>query len=354
MLRIIPVILLALILVGVIIATILGRGMFGAYTDPITTDDGTEIEGSIAELKKIELGGMDQYILMRGVNKSNPVLLWLHGGPGAAEVALAHHFNKGLEKEFVVVHWDQRGAGKSNHRGFDAQSMSLEQYLNDARELITYLKQRFGQDRIFLLGHSWGSHLGIELAARYPDDLHAYIGVSQVVDNHRTYKIGYEWVREQIGKQQSGNRLNQIEMLGEPPYTRQSDHKEYTDLINEYGGNFDLPRHRLAWIAIRAPEYNLLDYFRWMLGARRGSGPMWDNRYTNHINMISRVHSLDVPVFFMSGRKDYTTPCKLVKQYYDVLEAPHKELIIFEDSAHTPFLGEVEKFTREVIQVKGK
>lgn len=354
MLRLILTILLVLILVSVIIIIILGRGMLGAYTDPITAESGTVIDGSIAELKKIKLGGMDQYILMRGENKSNPVLLWLHGGPGAAEMALAHHFNKGLEKEFVVVHWDQRGAGKSNHRGFDEQTMSLEQYLSDGRELISYLKQRFGKERIFLLGHSWGSHLGIELAARYPEDLHAYIGVSQVVDNHRTYRIGYEWLREQIEKQQSGNRPDKIETLGEPPYTRQSDHMEYTGLINEYGGNLDLSRIRLAWIAFRAPEYHLLDYFRWMHGARRGSGPMWENRYVNHVNLISGIPSLDVPVIFMSGKNDYTTPYSLIKEFHDVLDAPSKKLVRFDNSAHTPFLGETEKFTREVIHVKNE
>jgi hypothetical protein len=118
-----------------------------ASTPPITDADGNEVPGSIAVLEKVTPGGLEQWILIRGTNAANPVLLWLHGGPGAAQMPLAHHIDGHLEERFVVVHWDQRGAGKSNHRGFDERTMRVERYVDDARELVEHLRRRLGQCR---------------------------------------------------------------------------------------------------------------------------------------------------------------------------------------------------------------
>ncbi|MEK6481028.1 alpha/beta fold hydrolase [Catalinimonas sp. 4WD22] len=337
------------VLLTILLVIIVGiRGAFFSYTDPL---EGSE---SIAELKMISLGGMDQYILMRGEDKTKPVLLWLHGGPGAAQMPLARFLDKELEKEFVVVHWDQRGAGKSNHKGFDEETMIVDQFLEDAHELTLYLKKKFGQDKVFLLGHSWGSQLGIELAAKYPEDFHAYIGVSQVVDNYRANTISYTWLKEKIEQKNDRADLKKLAGFGEPPYTQHQDFVAYAMLIDKYGGNFDVAMPRLARRAFRAPEYGLLDYMRWLNGANRGSGKMWDEIYTYNTNFINQIPSLDIPVFFLSGKNDYNTPYQLVKEYYEILEAPMSELIVFENSAHTPFLGEPEKFSSEIIQIKAK
>jgi len=138
-----------LITVLTLILLIAVRGALSPFTEPFKTSDGTVVEESVSELSFVTIGGMEQAILVRGENRSNPVLLWLHGGPGAAQMPLAHHLDRELEKEFVVVHWDQRGAGKSNHRGFDEQSMKFDRYVTDAHELIGYLKERFEQEKIF-------------------------------------------------------------------------------------------------------------------------------------------------------------------------------------------------------------
>jgi pimeloyl-ACP methyl ester carboxylesterase len=310
--------------------------------------------GSIAELISLEIGGMEQWVLIRGEDRFSPVLLWLHGGPGAAQMPLAHHLDRELEEEFIVVHWDQRGAGKSNHRGFDEQTMSFDRYLGDTHELVIYLKQRFGQEKIFLLGHSWGTQLGIELASKHPEDFFAYISVNQVVDNHRAYEIGYEWLQEQIQKNQKQDEVRHLEELGSPPYTEHSKHVAFAQMVGKYGGNFDISMSRLARIAMRAPEYSIADYYRWLNGANRGSGPMWDEVYTQQINYTEKIHELHIPVFFIAGLHDYNTPHQLVKEYFEKIEAPVKELITFENSAHTPFLGEPEKFSREIIRIKYK
>jgi pimeloyl-ACP methyl ester carboxylesterase len=345
---------LAALLVASFIAVVVATpGAFSPHTPPILGPDGEPLPGSVAELRVMELGGVEQYVLIRGADASNPVLLWLHGGPGAAQMPLAHWLDRELEEEFVVVHWDQRGAGKSNPRGFDETSMTLDRFLDDTRELMDHLRARLGHDRIFLLGHSWGALLGIQVAARYPEDLHAYIGVSQVVDNHRGYNLAYEWLRAQIDEEPSARGSQLLEELGHPPYVEHADHVAFARLVGEYGGNFDVDMGQLIRIGMAAPEYGLLDYLRWLRGANRGSGPMWDPVFARPIDLMAELPSLEIPVFLLSGREDYNTPMELVAEYHRSLEAPYKELVVFEGAAHTPFLADPQRFREELIRIKG-
>lgn len=186
-------------------------------TPPFLDQRGKRLSGSIVSLQKIELGGMEQWILIRGKDVSNPVLLWLHGGPGAAQMPVARYFNGALEDHFTVVQWDQRGAGKSNPTDFDESSMTFQQFLDDAHDLTLYLKARFGQDKIYLVGHSWGSQMGIQLAQAYPQDYYAYVGVSQVVNSALAEEMGYAWLAERIEADGSENRLRELEALGTSP-----------------------------------------------------------------------------------------------------------------------------------------
>lgn len=264
---------------------------------------------------------------------------------------IAHYFNGDLESEFIVVHWDQRGAGKSNPRNFDERTMIFERFAADAHELTLYLKNHFQKEKIYLVGHSWGSHLGIKVVQDYPGDYYAYVGVSQFVDPLQGQELAYTWLKEQIN--QKGNRkdLAQMEQLGAPQYTEHNDYVTFAGMIDKYGGNMDIGMGKLAWIALRAAEYGIRDYAAWLQGAARGSGPMWKS--TQSFNVIEEVPQLFLPVYFISGEKDRNTPLLLVEEYFKVLDAPEgKEIIIFEESAHTPFMGEPEKFNREIIRIK--
>ncbi len=322
-------------------------------TRPIKNEEGHVLPGSIAALEKVELGGMEQWILIRGENMDNPVLVWLHGGPGSTQMPLAHHLDRKLEEEFVVVHWDQRGAGKSNPRSFDEKTMSLKQFKSDGLELIEYIIERLDKEKVYLLGHSWGTCLGIELTAENPDYIHAYIGVSQVVNDRRAVRIAYDWLMETAREKNDRDRIEFLEELGEPPY----DHFEYrqlASLVGEYGGNFDLDIWRIALVALRSPEYRVVDYFRLLGGMNRGGGPLHDGEEMLHFNYIEAVPALEAPVFFLVGAKDYNTPTELVEEYYQTIEVPRKDLIIFEDSAHTPFLKETELFYQTLINIKEK
>lgn len=322
-------------------------------TTPIHDAKGNLLPSSIASLETVEIGGMSQWVLIRGSNTANPVLLWLHGGPGAAQMPVAHYFNGALENDFVVVHWDQRGAGKSNPPDFDERTMTFEQFISDAHEMTQYLKARFHQDKIYLVGHSWGSQLGLKLAQAYPQDYFAYIGVSQVIDAQLACQIGYTWLSEQVSQASNHKDLQRLQKLGPPPY---SDHKKfvrYVQMIDAYGGGVDVGIGELAGVTLRSPEYRISDILAYLRGANRGSGPMWDDPEYQSFNALKDIPQLLIPVYFFTGKRDYNTPLEVTELYFGQLDAPAgKTLVIFEDSAHTPFLKEPEKFNRELRRVK--
>jgi pimeloyl-ACP methyl ester carboxylesterase len=308
-------------------------------------------ERGIARLEEVELGGMNQWISIRGEDKTNPILLWLHGGPGLAQMPLAHYLDSELEKEYVVVHWDQRGAGKSNPLDFDESTMTEEQFLSDAYELVKYLQDSLGQEKIYLLGHSWGSKLGIELVNMYPEDFHAFISVTQIVNIEEGLDISYEWLKNEIERNDDVRSLEKLEKIGEPPYNIKR-YRDFANIMVSYGGNIDLSREELIRIGIQAPEYTFLEYIQWLDGALRNAGPIWSTSDEHDIDYRDEITSVDVPIYFFAGRNDYTTPLVLIEDYFEKIQAPKKELIIFENSAHTPFLKESEKFYNEVINVK--
>jgi pimeloyl-ACP methyl ester carboxylesterase len=147
----------------------------------------------IAEPIPAEIGGMTQWLLIRGADRRAPILLWLHGGPGSAQMPI-HGLTADLERDFVVVHWDQRGAGKSNPPGFDPATMTFERFLSDAREVTAVLRERVGDQPMIVLGHSWGTMLGARLVARWPGDYAGYIGIGQQVDTLRGAALSLGWL----------------------------------------------------------------------------------------------------------------------------------------------------------------
>ena len=344
--------LLAVVIALLAVVGVLVLGV-SASTPPLRDARGNVIPGSIAVLERVELGGLEQWITIRGADVTKPLLLWLHGGPGSPQMPLAHHLDRRLEQEFVVVHWDQRGAGKSNHSGFDEATMRFERFFDDALELIAYLQGRLGHERLVLLGHSWGTQIGIELVAAHPELFDAYIGVSQVVDHDRATEIARDWLRSTIDPAKALEDRRTLEEIAIPA-RRHSEYRALAQLVDAYGGNFDVPITRLAAIAARAPEYVVGDYLRLLRGMNRGGGPMHEGGIMANPDVITTIARLDVPAYFFAGARDYNTPLVLVDAYAEVLEAPHVELVVFEQAAHLPFLAEPERFVDEVIRVAGR
>jgi pimeloyl-ACP methyl ester carboxylesterase len=275
------------------------------------------------------------------------VLLWLHGGPGAAQMPLAPATTRALEADFVVVHWDQRGAGRSNPRGFDPATMTLEQFLQDAHEVTRHLQARLGGERILVLGHSWGSMLGARLVARWPGDYAGYIGVGQQVSTARGAIVTLDRLAPLI--RAGGNAADQRWLDSTTPEAlqEQAAYVAMMQKLDTYSGGMNVPTWRLAAMLIRAPEYSLGDLMRWLDGANRGSGPMWSDYRTR--DLIAEVPVMPVPMLLISGAQDLNTPVELAAEWFDGVEAPQgKRHEVFATSGHAPFLTEPERFAETV------
>ena len=311
-------------------------------TPAVRDFSGKRMPGGIAELGKIRLGDWDQWVLIRGRNRAKPLLLFLHGGPGMPLMYLAHSFQRPLEEDFLCVQWDRRGAGKSFRRNIPAESLRVSRILADAEELIERLRHRFGKEKIYLVGHSWGSYLGMLLIRRHPEFFHAFISVGQVVDGERAGKIQMRFIRETAERLENQEALEELNVRGRDVVEK---------WLFKFGGELysSTSFMSLIWAGIKAPEYGLADIARVSRGSSFSSlhmkydvleGPLLDN-----------IRDVKVPVFFFAGRHDYTTPFALIQEYFDILEAPAKELVWFEHSAHFPFFEEPEAFAAALRRV---
>jgi len=298
----------------------------------------TDSSGSngIDSLEQVELGGVRQWILLRGRDTSRPVLLILHGGPGAADIMLARHFDGELVDDFVVVHWDQRGAGKSYDRSIPPESMTRSRFVEDARELAQMLAARFRRQRIYLLGHSWGSEIGALAVARYPELFQAYIGVGQVVAKAEQEAISYRYVLDRASEEHNEEALRELRRLGPPPYDGVSGQSMQRKWLERLGGVYHgAPISMLDYvrIALASPDYTLLDGVRFFRGQEFSESAFWQERLST--DLFREVPRIEVPVYFFAGRYDYNTPSELVERYYRALDAPRgKTLIWFEHAGH--------------------
>jgi len=315
-------------------------------TSPMRTPNG------IAELKPVELGGYPQWLLIRGQDVSRPLLLFLHGGPGESNRWLAHYTTQELERYFVCVNWDQRGAGRSFQPGPPPETMTIDQFVMDTIALIELLRVRFGQQKVLLLGHSWGSVLAMKVAAARPDLLHAVIGMGQVVDMQRGEDLSYRYVLERAYAEHNHKAIHTLSQLGGSDTYRKDSKFVQRRWLVRYGGMMHaLDTGTVVSILLNAPECSIADC---ILGLRRR-----DLKFSCRlmggevmgVNLLQEIRELSIPVFFFVGSYDYTTPFVLVEQFYARLYAPYKKLIWFEHSAHMPHLEEPEKFQRELIAI---
>jgi len=279
-------------------------------------------DNSVAMLETPRLGGVYQWVLTRGHDTSKPVVLFLHGGPGMPAMYLAHDFQRDMERDFVMVHWDRRGAGKSFKSG---GALSVSQTIADTVELAELLRERYAKDRIYLVGHSWGSYLGLLVARERPDLFHAFIGTGQMAGSKEEVRN----VRRSFAEAVEGVA---------------PEHDLTEDDLFRLGG--ELRGETSFWpilsTGLRAPEYTFFDALNVGKGASQVARSM---RYdVDVLPHDGEVTSVDVPVFFLLGRNDYNTPSILAAEYLKRLESPMKAELWFEESAHFPFWEEPVEF----------
>lgn len=303
---------------------------------------------AIAEVRRIEIGGFEQTVLLRGVDRDAPVLLYVHGGPGSAQLPIARLYSTELEKHFVVAHWDQRGAGASC-AGVDWSTLSLDRIVSDTIEVAEALG---GGRKIFLIGHSWGSLVGALAVQRRPDLFAAYLGLGQLVHRDRQEEISYDWVVERARADGNAEALAELATI-HPPYTTQREFRLQRGWLSHYHGEiYDTRRAReVLPAAIFGREYSLATRLRYSSCFRRSLDVLLPDRL--HVDLFRTVPRLDVPVFLFAGRHDFNTPPVLAAEWAARLEAPHVEVVWFEDAGHFIPIEAPEEFQARLIEKLG-
>ncbi len=305
---------------------------------------------SIASLERGELGGVPQWITLRGADASLPLLLWLHGGPGWTETPF-RSFQQGLEEHFVVVHWDQRGAGKSYSPVVPRDSMTMAQLVADARSLVDMLLARFGRQKLFLLGHSWGAVLGLQLVHLYPDRFQAFVSVGQPVNNDLEDELSLEFVKSTALHRQDSEALAELSAV-ELPYPSRKAGAIHQRWLMRFGGmiwekkeliDLIFNPHKLG----ETPEYTADDWRRRTEGAAFSMDCL--RVEMRDLDLFAGIPAVDVPVYFFLGIHDHQVPFEASAAYFASLKAPRKEIVWFHESAHFPHLEEPDKFRRMVV-----
>ncbi len=322
-----------------------------AFTPPITDIDGNMILGSIATLEKVELNGSRQWVSIRGKDVNKPVLLFLAGGPGGSQLVTERRALDALEDHFVVVNWEQPGAGKS----FDAvnrRELSPERYVSDGIALVEYLRERFGEEKVYLLGESWGSALGVWMVQRNPEYFHAFIGTGQMVAFLENDRMCYDFALDLLHEQGNTKKVEQLEKQGPPPYYGKGvAMKEAAFLMETFNYMNTDPNISddgfNTFQDLVGPEYGLYDKVNWFRGALVTMDVVYPQLW--EVDFREQATHLGVPAYFLLGRHDVNAPPVLAEQYFEMLEAPHKELIWFEHSGHNPWVNESAAFADVVV-----
>ncbi len=329
-----------------------------AYTPPITNAVGDEIPGSIAVIETVVLGGVKQTITIRGADASNPVLLFLHGGPGmpSSPWATWNNIHAELEQNFVVVHWDQRGAGKSFSKDLTPDDMHLEDFVSDTLELTDILRERFGQDKIFLWGHSWGSGLGFEVLRVNSEPYYAFIATGVRDDWHSSQALGYERVLEMAHQANDTEAIEKLEAI-QPFDPMNMEHVQVRgEYLSQYlVGDFHTEGLEDAWLNYviegNSPEYPVTTIRLTLKGLDFSRQTIALEVKDSGFNLTDDFPVSTIPVHFIQGRYDYECPGELVEDYYNTLEAPEKSFTWFENSAHDVYYDEPEKFNQVMIRI---
>jgi pimeloyl-ACP methyl ester carboxylesterase len=296
----------------------------------------------------VEIDGIAQWVQIRGDAIGNPVLLFLHGGPGGSAIVLGTAWRQ-WEKDLTIVHWDQRGAGRTfeKHGATGGELMTIERMVKDGLQVVEFLLERLQARKILLVGHSWGSVLGVRMIQAKPEWFSAYVGVGQVTNTRRNGALRYEKLIARLRALGNAEAVCQLEQMGPPPYGRDASKwatfHRVADLIpaDEIAPKLPCPLPS----EVRPTDREIIG--RGMVFSRQ---QIMSNGEFEHIDLPGVARKFEVPVFFFSGVEDQTIPIELTAEYLATISAPHKELVRFDGAGHFFLFNEPEKFFGELVQ----
>ncbi|MCE1252197.1 MAG: alpha/beta hydrolase [Anaerolineae bacterium] len=324
-----------------------------AKIKPVLNENGKPPPNSLSEKIHVPINGFPMGFFIQSKDINNPVLLFLHGGPGLPEYFITEQYPTGLENDFTMVWWDQRGAGLSYSPNIPPASMTVEQFIEDTVAVSNYLRQRFHKDKIYLMAHSGGSFFGIQAAARYPDLFYAYIGMGQMTYQLKSEMLAYVYMLEQYranGNQSMLKKLQKAAPTLEGPLPRAYDLIR-DDAMHALG--FGTTRDMLSivsgvffpsWLS---PQLTLTEKINLWRGKIFSRNTLRDTMFAT--DLTQQVRRLNLPVYFLVGKYDYTCSYQLAKEYLNSIDAPVKGFYTFENSAHSPFFEEPQR-VRLILQ----
>jgi pimeloyl-ACP methyl ester carboxylesterase len=334
------VIAIAIMFLFVGVLLVMSPGKIKQFTD----ENGRKIKNSIAEKCFVEINGVKIGMIIKSKDILNPVLLFVHGGPGMPEYFLTEDYPTRLEDYFTVVYWDQRGAGLSYSSNIDKSTLSIDQYIDDTIAVTNYLRERFGQEKIYLMAHSWGTYFSIQAVQKAPKLYKAYIAVAQVTDINESEKLAYKYMLDYYSK---AGDTKTLEKLKENNYLSEGYDKIRDDIMHRSGiGTIHDMKSVVTGIffpSLKNREYTLGEKINlWR-------GKLLLNKNTQlkmKADLRKTVTKLDVPTYFFSGEFDYTVNYKMAEEYLKQIEAPIKGFYLFKNSAHSPIFEDPNKVTQ--------
>ncbi len=345
-------IILAVISVGILVLVGILLAMSPGKPAPYLDGNGNPLAGSISEKVFIDINGVKQGMFIKGKNKNNPVLLYLHGG--MPDYFLDASYPTGLDDYFTVVWWEQRGSGMSYSPDIPRESMKMEQYIQDTLTMTNYLRQEFNQDKIYLMGHSGGTFIGIQAAARAPELYHAYIGVAQMSYQLESEKLAYDYMLAEFKKIGDQAMVRKLEAA---PVTLENGTPDAYRMVRDTAmhklGIGTMHNMKSVVTGIFLPSLASRDYTlkekiaTWTGKSKAGVSILWDEM--SAIDLAKQVTNLEIPVYFFHGIYDYTVSYPLAKAYLDALQAPVKGFYTFDQSAHSPMFEEPERMRQIML-----
>jgi pimeloyl-ACP methyl ester carboxylesterase len=302
----------------------------------------------IDEARYVPIGGTDQYISIRGEDRDNPVILFLHGGPGDATNPWGYLAFRSWLKYFTVVQWDQRGSGRTLHKSGPeiAPTITVERMTQDGIELAEYLGKSLQKDKLILVGHSWGSVLGLSIAKTRPDLFYAYVGTGQVADETRNYAVAYADLLKKARALRNQIAIEELRAIGPPPY---SDYRGWS-VQRKWSNLFehaDLFISGIFGAALSAPGYTLADINDWIAGQDLSARQLIPQTTKQDSKALGGQFAL--PVFVIQGAEDFTTPTSLARAFVASIRAPHKEFVAIPHGGHFTVFMRSDEFLQELL-----
>jgi pimeloyl-ACP methyl ester carboxylesterase len=310
----------------------------------------------VERLETIRIGGIDQWVSVRGTDRRNPVLLYLHGGPGYVSLPMSWWFARGWEEYFTVVQWDQRAAGKTqllNDPAAVRPTLSTERMLADAEEMAAWARKELGKQKIFVLGHSYGSFLGIQLAQQHPDWFYAYIGVGQVINEPQNERQGWNFAMAAARQDNNTEALRELNAIA--PYPPVGKALAIEDLytqrkwVGHYGGVMAYRQNNEVDSALAelSPDYTDAEIGRIWEGNKLATPILLPPLITFDMSATTRF---PIPLLLLEGRHDYNVVADVAAQWFAKVSAPEKRLVWFEHSGHMPMTEEPGKFLLSLVR----